>query len=164
MKKILLITVGIIFFIVIWKGPSNDEKDNTETIVKKESKQEVKKKEYVNNRIIKPTEYQMRTIIDGLKPMVVVGGKSCAIKSKDYENSYFVALELYKYYQSINKQEYIGIGVWSLGGSGGSCYSTNNIATENSFWGNINVSMYDEGALDVKKHISNGKGFDIPKD
>ncbi len=44
MKKILLITIGIIFFsvlIVITKGPSNDEKDNTETIVKKESKQEV---------------------------------------------------------------------------------------------------------------------------
>ena len=41
MKKIILITVGIIFFIVIIKGPSNDKKDNTETIVKKESKQEV---------------------------------------------------------------------------------------------------------------------------
>ena len=41
MKKIILITIGIIFFIIIWKGPSNDKKDNTETIVKKESKQEV---------------------------------------------------------------------------------------------------------------------------
>ena len=62
MKKLLLITIGIIFFflldrLVITKGPSNDEKDNTETIIKKENKQEIKKKEYVNSVKFKQVGY-----------------------------------------------------------------------------------------------------------
>ena len=64
---------------------------------------------------------------------------SCAIKSKDFDNVYFIALKIK------NK----GVGVWAVGGSGGTCYATNDLAKEVSVYPGGQVSMLDDGALDV---------------
>lgn len=131
----------------------------------KNEKKEVKKTKttIVKSRLIQPTKIQATSIIDGFKTRVIVDGKSVAIKSKDYEDVYFVAIEISKYYQALKQTQKIGVGVWAIGGSSSSCYSVNDIAIENSLYPNFNVSMYDDGALEVKRHISSGKGFTIPQ-
>ena len=145
---------------------NSDEKDDTVIKEKTEEQKDTRKvkQKTKNVRLINPTKIQATGIIDGFKTRVIVDGKSIAIKSKDYDDVYFVAIEISKYYQSLSQIQKIGVGVWALGGSGGSCYSVNDIAIENSLYPNLNVSMYDEGALTVKKYISAGKGFIMPKE
>ena len=150
MKKLLLI---LLFVPLIFSCGNNENNNQSNTKIE---------------RIIKPTNIQLETIVSGLEqptasPPIIIG-KSCAIKSKDFEDVYFVAVMIYKYYKSWDKKEEIGVGVWSLGGSGGSCYSVNDLAIRYSVWPNVNISMYDEGALDVKRHIKSGKGYNIVLD
>ena len=154
LKFIFYPIIIFVLFLVIF-GITNEQNQKKHT-------QETKKS-IVESRLIQPTKIQATSIIDGFKTRVIVDGKSVAIKSKDYEDVYFVAIEISKYYQALKQTQKIGVGVWALGGSGGSCYSVNDIAIENSLYPNVNVSMYDDGALEVKRHISSGKGFIIPQ-
>ena len=162
MKKLLYILLAFALFIIYGITQEETQKTEKEKIeVKKDAKKQ--SKSTVKSRLIQPTKIQTTSIIDGFKTRVLVDGKSVAIKSKDYEDVYFVAIEISKYYQALKQTQKIGVGVWALGGSGGSCYSVNDIAIENSLYPNVNVSMYDDGALEVKRHISSGKGFIIPQ-
>ena len=151
----LLIIIIIIFAFSYF---TNNKKENVITHSSNNSKKSDDK-----SRIIKPTKTQIQGIVDGFKP-TLIAEKSCAIKSKDYDNVYFVALRLSKYYKSWGEKQDIGVGVWALGGSGGPCYSANDLAATYSLYPKTIVSMYDEGALTVKKHITSGKGFNIPKE
>ena len=68
-------------------------------------------------------------------------------KSKDFDNVYFVALDI------PNR----GVGVWALGGSGGSCFAVNDVAQEVSVYPQGQMSMFDDGALSVRKCVQNKK-------
>jgi hypothetical protein len=162
MKKLLYILLVFVLFIIYAISQDETQKPEKEKIEVKEGIKKPKRNS-VKSRLIQTSKIQATSIVDGFKTRVIIDGKSVAIKSKDYEDVYFVAIEISKYYQALKQTQKIGVGVWALGGSGGSCYSVNDIAIENSFYPNVNVSMYDDGALEVKKHISSGKGFKIPQ-
>ena len=107
----------------------------------------------VPRNFIEPTKEQLETISSGFTGNIVVEDY-CAIKSTDFDNVYFIALRLSKEYKTLNTKEDIGIGVWGVGGSGGSCYSANDIAKENSLYPGGVVSMIDDGAIDVKNCLN----------
>ena len=89
---------------------------------------------------IEPTDIQIETITSGFeRNMALKVESSCATKSKSFDDVYFVALKIK------NK----GVGVWALGGSGGTCYATNDLAKEVSVYPGGQISMMDDGAMDV---------------
>ena len=65
-----------------------------------------------SKNFIEPTEKQYSTVMSGFKGDISFN-QTCAIKSKDFDDVYFVALDI------PNR----GVGVWALGGSGGSCFA-----------------------------------------
>ena len=99
-----------------------------------------------SKNFIEPTEKQYSTIMSGFKGDTGFN-QTCAIKSKDFDDVYFVALDI------PNR----GVGVWALGGSGGSCFAVNDVAQEVSVYPKGQISMFDDGALDVKKCVQNKK-------
>ena len=99
-----------------------------------------------SKNFIEPTEKQYSTIMSGFKGDTGFN-QTCAIKSKDFDDVYFVALDI------PNR----GVGVWALGGSGGSCFAVNDVAQEVSVYPQGQISMFDDGALDVKKCVQNKK-------
>ena len=96
--------------------------------------------EEVPRVFIEPTDIQIDTIMSGFeRNMVLKVESTCATKSKSFDDVYFIALKIK------NK----GVGVWALGGSGGTCYATNDIAKEVSVYPGGQVSMMDDGAMAV---------------
>ena len=108
------------------------------------------------NNFIKPTKAQLETIASGFKGNIIIE-ESCVIKSKDFDNVYFIAIKLSRKYKTLNTTKDIGVGVWGLGGQGGSCYSANDVAEENSLFPGGTVSMIDDGALKVLSCVNKKK-------
>ena len=88
MKKILLITVGIIFFsvlIVIIKGPSNDEKDKKPKTTNVYNPMDKKKQEKNSNEIIKKIskqqELKIKKRVNQLKELL----RESSITQEEYD-------------------------------------------------------------------------------
>ncbi|WP_026948089.1 hypothetical protein [Algoriphagus marincola] len=99
---------------------------------------------------------QLEGVKYGLKDKTLTIEKSCAVKSKDFEEVYFVGIKL-------SNGE---IGVWSIGGSKTNTnfhFSVNDIAKKYSDYpqNTERASMRDHGAQEVYDHLASTENTDI---
>jgi hypothetical protein len=126
MKRILVTSIFIIIFF-FGCAESNTSKENEDTSF---------------NQIEEASLNQIQKIEFGLKNKSITIQKSCAIKSNDFDNVYFVGAKL-----SNGK-----IGVWAIGGL---LFSVNDVSKIYSDYPQVlsKVSMYDHGAKEVIKYL-----------
>jgi hypothetical protein len=97
-----------------------------------------------NENIKKTTVNQLERIEYGLNDKTLIISNSCAIKSKDFENIFFIGVKF-------SNGE---IGVWSTGGI---TFSVNDVAQKYSDYpsNSKKVNMSDHGASEVLDYLKN---------